>query len=416
MYGLIGKNLKHSFSKNIHNLFGNDNYNLFEIDSLEGFINNNQFKGINVTIPYKTQIIPYLDELDNIAKETNSVNTVINKNGKLIGYNTDYYGLKETLSFKNIEIKNKKILILGNGSVSRTVVKLMKDLNAHSIIRLCRTIKNEFDFKFSEYKKFTDYNIIINTTPVGMYPNNKDCSLLDLKYFKNLELVFDLIYNPFRTKLLIEAKSLNIKIINGLYMLVMQAKKTHELFNNIDIPLNLSNKIYRRIYHKYINYIFIGLPLSGKTKYASLLGDRLSKNVIDTDKQIETKKNKNISAIFKSDGEVAFRGYEQDIIESIYMMHNLAISTGGGMVESDYNMNLLKQNGVIVFLNKNPQAIAAKKIYNRPLLENPLNILTLAKKRLPLYIKHSDIIIDINFPAETHINEIKEKFDEYINR
>ncbi|XMB71573.1 shikimate kinase [Mycoplasmatota bacterium WC30] len=416
MYGLVGKKLSHSFSKDIHHILGNKNYQLFEVDSIENFIKTNTFKGINVTIPYKTEIIPFLDELDDIAKITNSVNTIVNVSGKLIGYNTDYYGLKKSLSYHNIIIKNKKVLILGNGSVSKTVVKLLNDLSASSIVKLCRNIKNKNEFLFQDFSNYLDFDILINTTPVGMYPNNDDPLLFELSKFKKLEVVVDLVYNPLRTNLMLEADKLNIKNINGLYMLVMQAKKAHELFLHKSIPLNNANKIYSKIYSQYLNLVFVGLPLSGKTKYATIIGNLINKKTNDIDKLIEDKYQSSIPDIFISKGEKVFRSYESNIVETIYREHGMAISTGGGLIENSDNMNLLKQNGLVIFLNKNPELIARKKIYGRPLLKNASDILILAKKRVPMYREHSDIIIDLNKDTQYHINEIKEKVDEYISR
>ncbi|MFA7075404.1 MAG: shikimate dehydrogenase, partial [Candidatus Izemoplasmatales bacterium] len=244
MYGLIGKNLSHSFSKEIHNAFGNLSYELFNVSDLKDFLDKKQLKGFNITIPYKTEIINHLDSLDEIAQITNSVNTAILDGNVYRGYNTDYYGFIGLLNFYKLDMYNKKILILGNGSVSNTIVLAVKRQKAKKIVRLCRTIKTDFDDLFSNYEKYSSYDIIINTTPVGMYPHNDDDLLICLEKFMNLELVIDLIYNPLRTKLLIKAENLNIRSINGLYMLVMQAKKAHELFFNKQLPLNLVNKIF----------------------------------------------------------------------------------------------------------------------------------------------------------------------------
>lgn len=416
MYYLVGKKLGHSFSKKIHNLFGNPNYDIFETNNIESFLKDQAFKGINITIPYKTDIIPFLDELDDISKATNSVNTVVKVDNKLIGYNTDYYGLKETFSYYDVYIKNKNVIILGNGSVSRTVKKLLHDLEVFNIVTLCRNKKESSDLLFEEYTNYLDYDIIINTTPVGMYPNNEDCSLLLLEDFSNLDAVVDLIYNPLRTKFLLKAEELNIKAVNGLYMLVMQAKKAHEIWHNIDIPTNIANKVFRKIYQNYVNLVFVGLPLSGKTKYAKTMGGYLNKSVVDVDKYIEKSSNRKIQDIFETDGEMCFRNLERAAVEELYKGHNLAVSTGGGLIESEHNMALLKQNGLVVFLNKDPVIISQKKIYNRPLLKDSNNIFPLAKRRIPLYKRHSDIEVDIQKTTDFHINEIKEKFYEYIGR
>lgn len=415
MYGLIGEKLDHSFSIEIHNLFGNNDYKLYETNNLEAFLKSHKLQGANVTIPYKTEIIPFLDSIDNIAKKTMSVNTVINKSGKLIGYNTDYYGLNETIKYKHIKIKNKDILIFGNGSVSKTVIQLMQDLGAKNIVRLCRSKKSNIDYLFSDINHFLSYNIIINTTPVGMYPNNMDDTLVDLSKFNNVEYLIDLVYNPLRTKLIIEAEKLNIKATNGLYMLVMQAKKANELFFNKKNSMSAAINIYKKILNSQLNYVFVGLPLSGKSKYAKLFSDTSKKTIKDTDQLIEDKTGTTIPSIFVNKGEKVFRTYETSIVSELYQQHSLVISTGGGLIENTNSIELLKQNGVIIFLDKNPRLIAKKKIYGRPLLKDTNDILVLSKRRLPLYNALSDIKITINKDTNTHIKEIKEEIDEYIS-
>ena len=414
MYGLIGKNLSHSFSKEIHNSFGNKEYSLLNTDSLKDFFENTELNGFNVTIPYKTEIIKYLDELDEIASQSNSVNTVIKSENKFIGYNTDYYGFIELIKYNRVDLEGKKILILGNGSVSNTIVLALKTMKVRSIIRLGRTIKSNLDDYYSNAIKYSDYQILINTTPVGMYPNNDDDLLIDLDKFNDLNFVIDLIYNPLRTKLLVESEKRKIKSINGLYMLVMQAKKAHELFFNVDLPLNLANKIYKRIYKSFLNIVFIGLPLSGKSKYAKLFEEVLNKKLYDTDDEIEKIINTTIFDYFQTHSENEFRIIETSVIENIYKNNNLIISTGGGSIKEAKNIDYLKQNGVIIFLNRDPEVISKKVIKGRPLIKKSDDIIVLAKERTPLYKSACDISIAINKDTVYHINEIKEKIDEYI--
>lgn len=416
MYGLVGKKLKHSFSKEIHHLLGNDEYQLYEMSSLDEFIQKRDFKGLNITIPFKTEIIPYLDELDDIARDTYSANTIIQRDGRLIGYNTDYDGLKSLLKYNRIRIKNQNILILGNGSVSKTVVKLMSDMQAKSVVRLCRSIKSNLDHLFTESSNYTHYDIIINTTPVGMYPNNDDDLLIRLDEFTQVSAVIDLIYNPLRTRLLIEAEKHGIKAVNGLYMLIMQAIRAHELFFDKEIPMNIANKLYRKVYQKHLNMVFIGLPLSGKSKYTKIFADKLHMKGLDIDSLIEKEAKMSIPDIFETEGESRFRALESHVVHDLYRLQHLIISTGGGLVENEDNMDALKQNGVIIFLNKDPKVIAKKKIYGRPLLKTGSDILVLAERRVPLYNNHADIVIDIDKDTATHVREIKEKVNEYIGR
>ncbi len=415
MYGLIGKNLSHSLSKKIHNYFGNDNYELFSVDSVEEALEIEELTGFNITIPYKSQIVPHVSFLDEIAKATNSVNTVIKKRDGLYGYNTDYYGFIQTLKYNQIDIKDKNILILGNGSVSNTVRLALNNLHAKAIHRACRSKKEEQDILFSELTNKEFYDIIINTTPVGMYPNNDDDLLIDLNDFTNIALVFDLIYNPLKTKLLIEAENRNIKAINGLYMLVLQAKKAHELFFNVRIPLNKANRVYHKIKKQIINIVFIGLPLSGKSKYANLIGKELNKELIDTDLEIEKSTGSTIPDIFAEKGEAYFREIESLTVDKIYKRHSLSVSTGGGMIKNEQNIGKLRQNGVIIFLDRDPEVIAKKNIFGRPLIKTGNDIIGLAEERLPKYKSACDIIIKIQHDTKTHIEEIREKFYEYIN-
>lgn len=415
MFGLIGKNISHSFSKEIHNLFGNANYELFDIADLDGFLKHNSLSGFNVTMPYKTEIIPYLTKLDETAELTGSVNTVVKENNQYFGYNTDYYGFTELLNYHRIDIEDKRIIVLGNGGVAKTVVSALKTLKAKSIITLCRKKKVDDDVLLDDYFHFLDYDIIINTTPVGMYPHNDDQLLIDLEKFSNLTVVIDLIYNPLRTLLLIRAEELNIKAINGLYMLVMQAKRAHELFLKCDLPINLANKVYRKLSKKLYNLVFIGLPLSGKSKYTKIMGEKMHKKAYDTDLLIEQKIGMTIPEYFENHTEAEFRIIESAIVQEIYKINNSIISTGGGLIKVKENIDMLKQNGIIIFLDKNPELIAKKIIRGRPLIKKSTDILELAKERMPIYQNSCDISIAISKDTVYHINEIKEKINEYIN-
>ncbi len=415
MFGLIGKNITHSFSKQIHNLFGNRNYELFDIEDLENFIKNNSLSGFNITMPYKTEIIPYLTELDETAELTGSVNTVIKEDNQYFGYNTDYYGFMELLNYHKLVIKNKKVIVLGNGGVAKTVVSALKTLNAKSVITLCRSKKTDSDVLFDDYCSFLDYEILINTTPVGMYPHNDDQLLIDLEKFSNLNTVIDLIYNPLRTLLLIRAEELHMKAINGLYMLVMQAKRAHELFLKCDLPINLANKVYRKLSKQLYNLVFIGLPLSGKSKYTKIMGEKMHKKSFDTDLLIENKIGMTIPEYFDNHTEAEFRIIESEIVKELYKINNSIISTGGGLIKVKENIDMLKQNGILIFLDKNPELIAKKVIRGRPLIKKSTDILELAKERMPLYQNSCDISIAINKDTVYHINEIKEKINEYIN-
>ncbi|MBU1144473.1 MAG: hypothetical protein KJ971_01275 [Firmicutes bacterium] len=415
MYGLLGKSLKHSMSLEIHSRFGNESYRLFETEHLDYFMKERRFDGINVTIPYKEQVLPYLDELDEIARKTKCVNTIIQRDNKLIGYNTDYFGLKSLLEYRHINCENKKILLIGNGGAAKTASLLFYDLKAKIVTKICRSIKENDEIEFKEFDKVIDYDIIVNTTPIGMYPHLQDSLPFSLKDFINLFVVIDLIYNPIQTKLLLEAKENNIKAYNGLYMLVFQALKSHELFFNQKISLELGSQIYFEICKKMMNLVLVGLPLSGKSKYAKKLGLLYNKNVLDSDKFIEKKLNLSIPEIFKTYGESFFREQETAFVEKIYKSRDLVIATGGGMILNSDNMIKLKQNGFVIFLDKDPKDIAKLAIQNRPLIKQGKDILLLSKTRRPLYQKYADITINISQDAQIHIKEIEAKVDEFLN-
>jgi len=417
MFGLVGKSLSHSISPIIHSQLGDPNYCIWETQDIEQFIKVKDFSGLNVTIPYKEEIIPFLDELDGIAKIIQSVNTVIKRDGKLIGYNTDYYGLFKTVQYHKIIIKNKKILIIGNGGASKTAALLMKNMGAQSIHIVCRNPIHENEASLSDISQFNDANVIINTTPIGMYPHNDDDLLFSLKDFTQLESVLDLIYNPLRTKLMLEAQSLGIKAYNGLYMLVMQAKASRELFlDDSNIDHNLPKRIYDTLNKSRHNLVLIGMPLSGKSAYAKALSPIYQKSIVDTDHLIEMLENQSISDIFKNNGEPYFRSLENKVVTDLYQSTNLIIATGGGMILDQDVMEKLKQNGIVIYLDKDYHQIMEKDIKNRPLIQSKSDVEKLALARKPIYEKYADIIVKIDKERLDVLSEIEAKLYDYFSR
>jgi len=415
MYGLLGVSLKHSLSKTIHEQFGNEQYTYFETEALDSFFRDGQFSGINVTIPYKEAVIPYLDELDKVSRRIGAVNTIVRKDNKLIGFNTDYEGLKNLFIKYEIDVQNKKILIVGNGGAAKMSVVLMTDLKASKITKICRHPEEPNEIPLKSIDMVLDYDIILNTTPVGMYPNNHQDPVISLTGFTNCEAVIDLIYNPLKTKLLLEAEENNIKAVNGLYMLVMQAKYSHELFFGTQVSLELCETIFQQLKAHMTNMVLIGLPLSGKSKYAKLLANKTQKTLVDTDESIELSAHKKIAEIFENEGEAEFRHLEKDLIKNIYKSRDLVISTGGGMVLDSELMMMLKQNGFLIYLDKDPSKIAEMSIHNRPLIRDSKDILMLDQKRRPLYQKYQDLTVIISKDTESHLNEIEAKYNEYLS-
>jgi len=416
MFGLLGKKLTHTLSPQIHALLGDPNYQIWETDDLAIFMKTTAFEGLNVTIPYKEAIIPYLDSLDGIAKTIGAVNTVGVRDGKRIGYNTDYYGLFKLLQHHHINLKNQKVLILGNGGAAKTAVLLATNIGATVVTKLCRNPKTADELSYSQLDSVLDYDVIINTTPIGMYPHNDDALLFSLSNFSALKCVIDLVYNPLKTPLLVEAQLQGVQAVNGLYMLVMQAKASRELFlNDKNIDHTLGKKIYDTLYRQRTNLVLVGLPLSGKTLYANLLKERYQKSVIDTDALIEQQEQKSISDIFASQGESYFRQLESELIDKLYQNNGQIISTGGGMIMNADLMKKLKQNSIIIYLDKDYHKIMDLDIKNRPLIQSPEDVERLALIRAPYYQKYADIWVKISGQKSEIIREIEEKLNDYFN-
>lgn len=415
MFGLIGKKLKHSYSKVIHEKLQNKKYNLIELNSLDSFFQEKKFKGINITIPFKSDSIAYCDILSETAIKTGAVNSIVNNGGILYGYNTDYDGLSFMLEHHNITLENEQVLILGNGSTSRTIQVLCADRKAEKIVVSARHPK-ENEIKLSELKNQQNISIIFNATPVGMYPQNSNSLEIDLDLFPNLKVVIDLIYNPFETQLLLAARNRNIKTTNGMLMLVHQAIKSSEFFHNTVYDENTTLELYKSLLLETTNFVLIGLPMSGKSYFSRLIASKYNKKVVDVDKLIEKDNNQSISNIFQTQGEQAFRYLETKTIMEISKSHNQAISTGGGAILDKKNIEYLKQNGIIIFLDVSLSLLKTFNPKNRPLLKDKQNIEKLYNERYSLYKKYADITITKDSVDEFKIlSKIEVEIDEYFN-
>lgn len=388
-FGLIGKSLSHSKSSEIHELFGRYKYSLknIEKDELREFVQDRKFKGINVTIPYKEESIKYLDEVDSFAKEIGAVNTIVNRDGKLIGYNTDYFGFKYSLESHGISLKDKKILILGSGGASKMVQKFAKDSLAQEVVVISRKTRNNYE----SLSKFKDFNVIINATPVGMYPQNME-SKIDLSIFKNLDAVVDLIYNPLNTKLILDAKKLNIKTMSGLLMLVAQAFYACELFLDEKFNDKLIDKVYNIIRRDMQNITLIGMPSSGKSTMGKLIAKNLNRDFFDIDELIEKRENKTIPEIFKEHGEKYFRDLETLVLKDVSKKTGVVIATGGGTPLREINRDLILQNSKVIYLDRKLENLETK---NRPLSKNLEELKKLKGEREPIYSFLSDIKIEV---------------------
>ena len=293
-FGLIGYPLKHSFSKEVHSLFSNYKYDICELEenSFDAFMNEKNFKGINVTIPYKQKVIPYLDKIDSFAKDINAVNTIVNDKGSLIGYNTDFYGIVSSFAFFNCFNKNYHYIILGTGATSNTLEYSLRFLGATNVKKCYREnskIKGDILYKDLE-NEYADKDVfIINATPNGMYPHMDDTLLIDLKKFKNLKCVFDVVYNPLRTNLLIEAEKLGVKAFSGLYMLVAQAIFAGKYFTSDNALTSGIEKYYNICYKNKLNIVLTGMPTCGKSTLGKMISEKYGYEFIDTDELIENK-------------------------------------------------------------------------------------------------------------------------------
>lgn len=401
-YGLIGDRLGHSFSKVIHESIMDYKYDLVELDENEFdiFMKARDFKAINVTIPYKRAVIDYLDEIDNNVARIGTCNVVVNKDGRLYGYNSDYYGLRELIRVNGIEIKDRKCLILGSGGTSHTAYYVLKDMGAKDIQTVSRN-KREGVITYDEARELKDTQIIVNTTPKGMYPDdNGQC--IDIECFENLEGTVDVIFNPLRTNFILKAQEKGIKTAAGLYMLVAQAVKAIEYFKDIELDKKLIDDIYRRILKEKENIVLIGMPGCGKSTIAALL----DKDYLDTDRLIEEKYGRPPGTIIEEEGEKSFRDKESEVIAEVSKLSGKVISTGGGAVLRKENTDRLKRNGRLFYLQRELEKLQTGN--GRPLSKDFESLKKLYEDRKEIYLKSADICIDNNSTVQECIRRIDE--------
>lgn len=406
-FGLIGEKLGHSYSKEIHNLIADYGYELREVkrEELGAFMTERAFSGINVTIPYKKSVMDYLDVISDDAKKIGAVNTVVNRDGKLYGYNTDFYGLKALLIHNGVSVRNKKVLILGSGGTSDTAYNIVTGLNAKEAIKVSRTKKDGFVTYDEAARLHSDADVIINATPVGMYPDD-DGVPVNIGLFPSLSAVIDAIYHPLRTNLVSDAENRGIKACGGLYMLVAQAVYAAALFENKKPDENLIDDIYGKILNDKRNIVLIGMPSSGKTTIGKALAARIGKRFADTDELIVGTTGKSIPEIFEKEGEKVFREIEKKVICDIAVNDGTVIATGGGVILDEKNVLALKRNGVIVYLDRKIDNLIATD--SRPLSSNVDDLKKLYAKRKPLYEKYAEITIDDNDDVATVVRRAEE--------
>lgn len=400
--GLLGEKLGHSYSPQIHSMLADYEYKLFEKspEELEDFLKSGEFDGLNVTIPYKKSVMPYCAELSPTAAQIGSVNTIVRRSdGSLYGDNTDAFGFENLIVHNGIEVKGKKALVLGTGGASVTAQAVLKNLGASEVVVISRRGEDNYE----NIAKHADAEIIANTTPVGMYPNNGKAAV-DLTQFPKLSGVLDVVYNPARTALLLQAEKLCIPCAGGLYMLVSQAKRSCELFTGKSIPDSEIDRIERVLSHQMQNIVIIGMPGSGKTAVSTMLAERLGRKIFDTDTIVSEKAGMTIPEIFAAQGEAGFRKLETEATAEVGKLSGNIISTGGGVVTVADNYELLHQNGVIVWIERDTNKLARD---GRPIsLSSDLNELYAA--RFPLYECFADIKADNNGDINDTVNAIME--------
>ncbi len=409
-YGVIGESLLHSFSPEIHAEIGDYPYDILEIEpeNLEAFIKARDFCGINVTIPYKERVIPMLDYVDPAALEIGAVNTVVNKDGRLYGYNTDYSGLKALIDRIGLEIKGKKVLIIGTGGTAKTATRVLKDMGAKELIFVSRR-KETCAVTYEEvYAYHTDCEIVFNTSPVGMYPLN-DGIPLNLEVFGRLDGVLDVVYNPIKTALVQKACELGVKAEGGLYMLSAQAVYASEHFFGGSVCNSLIDKVYKGVLRKKDNVILIGMPCSGKTTVGRLLAKKTGKSFVDTDEEIVKKTGMSIAEYFEKYGESKFRLVECEVIKKVSAQGNQIIATGGGAVLNADNVRRLKQNGQIYFIDRSLELLCPTS--DRPLSSNRADMEKRYNERYGIYLASADLRIDGDKSAQGVMEEI---YKEYI--
>ena len=405
-YGLIGEKLGHSFSKIIHEKLADYTYELCPLakDELDAFMTAKQFKAINVTIPYKQDVIPHCDVLDDSAKRIGVVNTIVNRDGKLFGYNTDFAGFLYNLNAHGITLKDKKVMICGSGGTCKTVTAVAEYMGAKEILVVSRS-KKENAVTYEECIRHKDVDVVVNASPKGMYPNNGE-SPLDLSNFPNCKAVVDVIYNLLKTRLLQQAEQLGMKAVNGLEMLVAQAKFAVEHFLSTEIENDKIDQITLELLKQLTNIVLIGMPSSGKTLTGKALCKYIDKTVVDTDAVIVERSGMSIKEMFARHGETYFRQWEHDVIEEFSKQNGLIIATGGGAIKNEENIQNLKQNGVVMFIDRDLEHLLVTD--DRPLSKDTNAVAKLYEERYPLYTKYGDLRVPNNYPMEISQQELDE--------
>ncbi len=409
-YGCIGEHLTHSFSREIHGALADYDYEIREIprDGLHDFMVKRSFSAINVTIPYKELVIPYLHFIDEAARAIGAVNTVVNRNGELYGYNTDFYGMSALLSHAGISVKGKKVAILGTGGTAKTAKAVAASLSARETVTVSRSGRDGAVSYDELYKSHCDVDVIINATPVGMYPGIFG-KALELSLLPKLSGVIDAVYNPLKTPLVLEAEAREIAAEGGLYMLVAQAARASEIFTGGHFAEAELDRVFEKIKREKQNIVLIGMPASGKSTVGGLLSQRLHRELIDTDALLVEKAGLSIPEIFKRHGEAAFRSLESEIVREISAKTGVVIATGGGVPLKRENRDALAANGRFYFIDRPLACLIPTE--SRPLSSTKEAIEQRYRERYAIYTAAADVKIDADCEADEVAKRILEDFD-----
>ena len=441
LYGLIGEHLGHSFSRDIHGRLSSDPYELCELrpDELGDFLRRRDFRGINVTIPYKQAVMPYLDELEESARGADAVNTIVNRDGKLRGYNTDYDGFIALARHAGVDFGGARVVILGAGGAAKAVRAAALAMGAAELVNAVRTVRGDGQLPIDDPATYDGCNVLVNATPVGMYPKWQEAPIELQALLPRMQLrgVLDCIYNPLRTPLVLDARSLagspalgeaagtvaarghvngsearstaaspsaGLPAEGGLMMLVAQAVKAREHFTGESIPDEVIEKEYRHLLNTKQNIVLCGMPSSGKSTVAKALAERTGRRVVDTDEIVALQADMEIPEIFAREGEQGFRARETVAIESIASEQGLIIATGGGAVLKPENVRMLRSNGLVCLLERDLALLTPGG--GRPLAPDRSALRALWHRRLPAYLAAADVRIDNNGTLDHTISQL----------
>ena len=401
-YGLLGEKLGHSFSPQIHRDLAGYDYQLLPTppEAVEDLFARRAFQGLNVTIPYKRTVMPLCDEIDPRAAAIGAVNTVVNRNGRLTGYNTDIDGFLYMARRAGVDMAGKKVVILGSGGTSRTARAAAGELGAREIV----TVSRHGEDNYQNLSRHADAQVLVNTTPVGMYPNWGQ-SPVSLESFPALEGVLDVVYNPLRTALLLQAEERGLPRSCGLPMLVAQAKRAAELFTGRNIDDSRAEAVLHGLREQLTSIVLIGMPGCGKTTVGRALAGKLGRTFVDLDEEIVRRAGTSIPEIFAREGEAGFRERESALVREFGERTGLVVSTGGGVVTRRENYIPLKQNGLLLHPRRDPAAL--------PTDGRPLSQATapeeLWRRRAPLYAAFADGEIDNNGTLAGTLEQIEKE-------